>query len=603
MDNDAVFAALAGRGGRLQFEALGAEYDPGEGDDDKCDLVDALLYLFGWGLLSLPNINWLARCAVKAGAAHHELTLLAELGAHGLYPGNMRRDLLRNFCKGEKVPRPIEVSVIAKDPLMREVEVSQSVINLPELLQAIWDSHEDKFKEIMGSNTRAFWDALDPDDPKLEAMSDLMRVPGWQDISYPCTLHGDAGLYAKKTQSSILVVSIKSMLSDAFSDHIIPAFVLPNHIRNKGVGGDTADEMWRAYINCLNAAYDGVHPPTDHRGRAWAPGSTQEVLAGSPLCGGRVRIVVFAIAGDLEYLSVELGFPHFNSNNPCWFCPASRDALAPHSISDMARDASWKNHLANPVVDVFSPVTGHPIHTLKNFTRFLAPGDLMHTGPLGVAAWFLGSALWELCFDGPWGGTVEERLEELWQSIVSEYDAQGTRHRLTMIVLGLFYHGPNKFTCFTGKASEALALLYVLRELCADVSTGSQRDTHRLVCFESLCHIFTTVKKSGHTIARFDAEAMLKSCERFLAHYNWLAVYSLRRSRMNYHVVTKTHMLWHICYHARYLNPRVTWCFEFEDYVGVMIRCAKSCMAGSPLFIVGRKCLENSLLLLQMRLR
>ena len=72
-----------------------------------CELVEALLFCFGWGLLSLPLVSWISRCAKKAGAAHAELDVLAGLGSNGLHPGNMRRDCLRHFVKGSTVPRPI----------------------------------------------------------------------------------------------------------------------------------------------------------------------------------------------------------------------------------------------------------------------------------------------------------------------------------------------------------------------------------------------------------------------------------------------------------------------------------------------------------------
>ena len=62
-------------------------------------------------------------------------------------------------------------------------------------------------------------------------------------------------------------------------------------------------------------------------------------------------------------------------------------------------------------------------------------------------------------------------------------------------------------------------------------------------------------------------------------------------------------MFWHCVHLARFLNPTVAWCYEFEDFVGVMITCARACMAGSNVRIVGRKCLENFTLVLRLRLR
>ena len=79
MDDRAIAEVLRDRGGSAQRMALAAAEDsddvPMDGGD-VCDLAEAFLYLFGWGTLSLPNINWLARSAIKAGASHPELTVL-----------------------------------------------------------------------------------------------------------------------------------------------------------------------------------------------------------------------------------------------------------------------------------------------------------------------------------------------------------------------------------------------------------------------------------------------------------------------------------------------------------------------------------------------
>ena len=127
------------------------------------------------------------------------------------------------------------------------------------------------------------------------------------------------------------------------------------------------------------------------------------------------------------------------------------------------------------------------------------------------------------------------------------------------------------------------------------------KDTHRLVCFDELCLIFDTCRANGLRIPLAEATAMVTSCDNFLVHYNWLAHNSMSRGDVNYNITTKCHTLWHLCYHARFLNPKAIWCFEFEDFVGTIITCAKGCMAGSPLRIVGRKTLENFLLVLQLR--
>ena len=145
------------------------------------------------------------------------------------------------------------------------------------------------------------------------------------------------------------------------------------------------------------------------------------------LCGGRVRLVVFSLAGDLEYLANELGLPHWGSLNPCAFCPISRELHSPHRFTDVSANAAWKDELVTIAQDKAAPLTQHPVSRLRNHSRFLSTGDLMHTGPLGVLGWLMGAIIWELVFDGVWGGGTEERIQRLWEQIDLEYEVQNSR--------------------------------------------------------------------------------------------------------------------------------------------------------------------------------
>ena len=144
---------------------------------------------------------------------------------------------------------------------------------------------------------------------------------------------------------------------------------------------------------------------------------------------------------------------------------------------------------------------------------------------------------------------------------------------------------------------------FVLHEICIELDTGSARDAHRLRCFESLSFIYKSCTSNGWLIPGPEADELLEHCDRFLVHYNWLSTNAIASLRLDYNPVGKFHHCWHICDHAKFLNPKVGWCFQFEDFVGEMIKCARGCMHGTPLRLVGRKCLENWLLVLQLRLR
>ena len=59
---------------QLEIEMEGLE--DGGGGPGTDPLAEALLFLFGWGQLTLPNLQWLADCAVHSGRRHPDLLKL-----------------------------------------------------------------------------------------------------------------------------------------------------------------------------------------------------------------------------------------------------------------------------------------------------------------------------------------------------------------------------------------------------------------------------------------------------------------------------------------------------------------------------------------------
>ena len=69
----------------------------------------------------------------------------------------------------------------------------------------------------------------------------------------------------------------------------------------------------------------------------------------------------------------------------------------------------------------------------------------MHTGPLGVISWTLGSVLVELWEDGIFEGTPEGRRQQLWEHMSIEYSALGSSNRLTELPISVFSR--SEFIC------------------------------------------------------------------------------------------------------------------------------------------------------------
>ena len=91
----------------------------------------------------------------------------------------------------------------------------------------------------------------------------------WQEISYPCIIHGDAGTYTRKGQSSILVISVKGILSRTFDANILPLATILKEIRSYEDDANTANEIWEHIVHQLNGLYEGKHQEVDKDGHEW----------------------------------------------------------------------------------------------------------------------------------------------------------------------------------------------------------------------------------------------------------------------------------------------------------------------------------------------
>ena len=139
MDDRAIAEALRARmGGHLLSMELEGELE-GVEERPACPLTKALLTLFCWSDLSLPQISWLARCARESDPNHEDLKEIAQLGSWGKFPGNMRRDLLRWFTSDLVMPKPLRIDdVPSVDNVGQKVLVEQSIMPLVDFVETLF---------------------------------------------------------------------------------------------------------------------------------------------------------------------------------------------------------------------------------------------------------------------------------------------------------------------------------------------------------------------------------------------------------------------------------------------------------------------------------
>ena len=97
------------------------------------------------------------------------------------------------------------------------------------------------------------------------------------------------------------------------------------------------------------------------------------------------------------------------------------------------------------------------------------------------------------------------------------------------------------------------------------MDSGSDRDMHRVMALEHLVQMYEIFQRADLVLTDAEADGAMAAYQTYLVHYNELLQLSLDRKERNYNLVFKHHHMWHIVDHARFINPRYIWCYEFED--------------------------------------
>ena len=78
------------------------------------------------------------------------------------------------------------------------------------------------------------------------------------------------------------------------------------------------------------------------------------------------------------------------------------------------------------------------------------------------------------------------------------------------------------------------------------------------------------------------AKELLKHVEQCMWHSSWLAEQSLTHvpAKCLWNITPKHHYFWHLAMQANDLNPRMSWCYANEDFVGKIATIGMSCRHG-----------------------
>ena len=291
-------------------------------------------------------------------------------------------------------------------------------------------------------------------------------------------------------------------------------------------------------------------------------------------------VAVLLLDGDMEYRSNTLRLAHFNGTYPCDFCLGCRRGT--NNINDARPNAKWKSTM----VTNNSLPTDHPYARIIGIRRFHAKFDWMHTADLGPALDVCGCALHEYTYldRRTTRSQAEANLAELWEDIQTYQNAMETPDRLSQLHISAFidpdkpWDGVRVLKSSAAQTRNLLpAILYVLEKR----DSGSDLDALRLMMVRNLVGANNILKSAGFFLTAAQAKTFQDCVENFCLYYSKLSVDMARHGKQLYNYRFKHHAMLHIAMEAKFENPRVSWCYGYEDQVGKICRGAHSCCFGT----------------------
>ena len=236
----------------------------------------------------------------------------------------------------------------------------------------------------------------------------------------------------------------------------------------------------------------------------------------------------------------------------------------------------------------------HPLWTIPGASAFIHRGEWMHTLEEGILLHLHASVMHDLC-SGPYGGfaTFDRRVDALWHALNRHIPATGPKclSRLTTKMLGqpetVF---PQLGVC---KAWESKALVTPMLQLLRAVGDDTPATAHMVRAYELLEDIYNVVQKPGLFMTADDAESLWLNANEFVQHYDWLGKNGIAHGVYRYNPVFKLHWFLHIAYSCRFLHPRATWTYAFEDFCGKVKRMCIACMRGTSVHDLPSKVLDQ----------
>ena len=305
-------------------------------------------------------------------------------------------------------------------------------------------------------------------------------------------------------------------------------------------------------------------------------------MAGKPLAPthrGPIRFVIWSLLGDGEYMANFLKFPHWQCHKICKSCNASRVDKTCFAYNFLPTN-NWVYRTTAD--ELLSPISDHPLWKIKGVSSFSAAQDELHCLELGPLLHFLGGVLKKLIFERM-SGSPDDNLNRIWERIQELYNELGSTTRLTNLQMRMLldikkpYAKPPVLKC---KAAEARNLVAVFAAMLQELNDTPEYKHMAEACV-GLQGFYDVCEQSSFVLNDSQAQLAMECMRCFLLHYQWLNNFCAASHSLCFHFVPKFHFALHLAEEAKFLNPRFTWTYKAEDFIGKMALMATSCIKGT----------------------
>lgn len=311
----------------------------------------------------------------------------------------------------------------------------------------------------------------------------------------------------------------------------------------------------------------------------YLPSSDAGKKALTPLANGYYA-VLWSVLGDLDYLCKALLLPRSTlASGPCSLCRCKNKG--PYSWMNFQPEAAWRTvqWTARGWRNWENRSTS-TLFSMDGFTPWMISMDWMHCKYLGHDQLCYGSIL-SLLVHFVLPNSPASNTQQIWCDIREYYARHKTPCRYRTMKLSMFQRQAPQYPKLRGKAAEikwlAGPMLFVW-EKYQNHNLESHKKIHAYLKLNLEIETMLSDYREDMAFPPAVADTFEHACTAMLLILTSVAEHFLEEKLFN--VTQKAHFMQHISMLARFLSPRLTWCFCGEDMQRRISHLCKACVNG-----------------------